>query len=52
MHNAGYGHAIDESAFRWGASGQANDSRDQPGGLADLHCLGAPLGAQLVKQPA
>jgi hypothetical protein len=23
--------------FGWGAFGQANASRDQPGGLADLH---------------
>ena len=41
-----------DHAFGWGASGQANDSRDQPGGLSDLHRLGAPLCAQLIKQPA
>ena len=38
--------------FGWGASGQANASRDQPGGLADLRGLGEPLGAELIKQPA
>src|ERR1700680_3633343 len=33
-------------------SGGADPSRDQPGGLAELHGLGAPLGAELIKQAA
>src|SRR5437879_13814126 len=37
-----------KSSFRVGRRA----SRDQPGGLADLHRLGAPLCAELVKQPA
>ena len=42
----------EKSSFRVGCSGQANDSGYQPRGLADLHGLGAPLGAELIKQPA
>ena len=30
----------------------ADTSRDQPGGLAELHGLSAPLCAKLVKEPA
>src|SRR5580704_16143531 len=33
-------------------SGGAEALRNQPGGLADLHGLGPPLSAELVKQPA